>query len=133
MFASRRHLLMNLAGVASVLALKPLLHASSSWESPQGGAQPHPAIQPPPDHNTPNGNFPPGLDGPKAVPPDQRTIDRANEKQLKEDAAKLFQMASNLKDQLSYTNTTATLSLGVVKQAQAIEKLAKQIKELAKG
>jgi hypothetical protein len=42
-------------------------------------------------------------------------------------------MVTELKDQVDKTDATSTLSLSVVKKAQQIEKLAKQIKDLAKG
>ncbi len=42
-------------------------------------------------------------------------------------------MVSELKDQIEKTDSSSTLSVSVVKKAQQIEKLAKQIKDLAKG
>ncbi len=46
---------------------------------------------------------------------------------------KLYEMVSELKEQVDKTDATATLSISIVKKAQQIEKLAKQIKDLAKG
>jgi hypothetical protein len=126
---SRRHLLMSFVGVAGVLALRPVLAACQ----PQGA---HPTPQPPqprPSPNTPNANFPPGLQGPRPKEPDQKAIDRANQKELRDEVAKLYEMVTELKDQVERVDATSTLSLSVVKKAQQIEKLAKQIKELAKG
>jgi hypothetical protein len=42
-------------------------------------------------------------------------------------------MVSELKDQVDKTDANATLSVSVVKKAQQIEKLAKEIKDRAKG
>ena len=81
----------------------------------------------------PNPNFPSGLDGPQATGPDKKAIDRQNQKEIKADVTKLYEMVSELKEQIDRTDSTSTLSMSVVKKAQQIEKLAKQIKDLAKG
>jgi hypothetical protein len=73
-------------------------------------------------------------DGPQAATgPDQKAIDRAKQQELRTDVSKLFEMVSELKEQVERTDTNSTLSLSVLKKAQQIEKLAKQIKEVAKG
>src|SRR6266852_5444331 len=72
-----------------------------------------------------------GMDEPSR--PDPKAIGRANQKEIRTDVAKLYEMVSELKEQIEKTDATSTLSLSVVKKAQQIEKLAKQIKELAKG
>jgi hypothetical protein len=73
-------------------------------------------------------------DGPQAATgPDQKAIDRANQQELRSDVSKLYEMVTDLKEQVEKTDANKTLSLTVVKKAQQIEKLAKQIKELAKG
>jgi hypothetical protein len=46
---------------------------------------------------------------------------------------KLYELVSELKEQIEKTDATSTLSLSVVKKAQQIEKLAKQIKDRAKS
>jgi hypothetical protein len=51
----------------------------------------------------------------------------AREKQIKEDTAKLLQLATFLKESVDKTNQNV-LSLDVVKKAEEIEKLAKRIK-----
>jgi len=127
---SRRRLLLMFAGAAGVLALRPVLAVC------QGA--PHPTPQPPqprPSPNAPDANVPYGLkDGPQAAAgPDQKAIDKAKQQELRTDVSKLYEMVSELKEQVEKTDTTSTLSLSVVKKAQQIEKLAKQIKEVAKG
>ena len=42
-------------------------------------------------------------------------------------------MATELKNKVDATNANTTFDISIVKQAQAIEKLAKHIKSLAKG
>ena len=56
-----------------------------------------------------------------------------NQKDIKKNVEKLFDLASQLKEQVDKTDSTTTLSLALVKKAEEIEKLARQIKERAKG
>jgi hypothetical protein len=56
-----------------------------------------------------------------------------NQKEIKKNIEKLFDLASQLKEQVEKTDATTTLSLAMVKKAEEIERLARQIKELAKG
>jgi hypothetical protein len=127
---SRRRLFISFVGAVGVLVFKPLL---SAWQA----AGTHPTPQPPqprPSPNAPDANVPYGLKGPQATTSvDQKTIDRAKQQELRSDVSRLYEMVSELKEQVENTNTTSTLSLSVVKKAQQIEKLAKQIKEVAKG
>jgi hypothetical protein len=110
------------------LAGKPLLGA---WQGQATSV--HPAPQPRPSPNTPNSNVPSGLNGPPVTVPDKKAIDGENQKEIRADVTKLYEMVSDLKDQIDKTDATATLSISFVKKAQQIEKLAKQIKDRAKG
>lgn len=121
----RRRFLMTIVGAAGALSLRPL-HAA--W---QAGVRPQP--QPRPSPNAPDPNFPPGLNGPQAAGKDQKTLDKAKQQELRTDVTRLYEMVAELKDQVDKTDANSTLSLSVVKKAQQIEKLAKQIKEAAKG
>ena len=56
-----------------------------------------------------------------------------NQKDIRKDIQKLFELASQLKEQVEKTDATTVLSLAMVKKAEEIERLARQIKELAKG
>ena len=123
---SRRRLLMTLVGGAGVLAIRPLLAA---WQAPRV----RPAPQPRPSPNTPNPNFPPRPERPASHRPGPEAIDRQNQQEIRADVSKLYEMASELTDQIDKTDSTSTLSVSVVKKAQQIEKLAKLIKDLAKG
>jgi hypothetical protein len=117
---------MTLVGAGGVLALEPLLSAIQS-----NGVRPPPPPRPSP--NAPNPNVPAGIDGEIAKAPDQRAIARANQQELKADVSKLYEMVSELKEQIEKTDASSMLSIPIVKKAQQIESLAKQIKNLAKG
>jgi hypothetical protein len=92
----------------------------------------HPAIQPRPSPNAPDQNNPGGLEGIQATK-DVKPVDPEIQKEIRADVEKLFEMSSDLKNEIESGNANSTLSLSVVKKAQQIEKLAKKIKERAKG
>jgi len=56
-----------------------------------------------------------------------------NDKSIKKSVEKLFQLASELKAEVDKTDSAQVLSLAMVKKAEEIEKLAKDIKSRAKG
>jgi hypothetical protein len=56
-----------------------------------------------------------------------------NDKSIKKSVEKLFQLASELKTEVDKTDSAQVLSLAMVKKAEEIEKLAKDIKSRAKG
>lgn len=118
---SRRRMLSTLAGAAAALVSAPFLRA-----------QMHPSPQPMPSPNAPNQNAPGGLDGIQATK-DGKSINPQNEAEIKADVSKLYDLVTDLKKQVDSADLNATLPLSVVKKAQQIEKLAKQIKERAKG
>jgi hypothetical protein len=92
------------------------------------------APRPLPSPNAPDQGFPPGLNGPRNNPEDgNRRADPQLEKEIRSDVEKLFDLALDLKQQVQKSDSTSTLSLNVVKTAQQIEKLAKQIKNLSRG
>lgn len=121
---SRRHLLTIFAGAAGVLAATPLVYGLPMQRTPQ----------PIPSPNAPNQNFPPGLNGPDNKPgADNRGIDPKKQEEIRTDIQKLYDLASELREQAGKSDLNATLPVSVIKKAQQIEKLAKQIKELSKG
>src|SRR5437899_10610813 len=126
MLESRRRLLTALFGTAGVFAVQPLL---TGLQAPPPGSGGSPKAKVYPNGRDPNLNR--GIDDPSQ--PDPKAIARANQITIRPDVAKLYEMVSDLKEQLEKTGATATLSISVVKKAQQIEKLAKQIKDLAKG
>jgi hypothetical protein len=88
--------------------------------------------QPRPSPNAPNPNFPPGLNGPAVKGPDPKALDKQNQEELQNDIEKLYALAFVLREQMKMTNSSSTMSVTIVKQAQQIEKLAKEIKDRAK-
>ena len=57
----------------------------------------------------------------------------SNEKDIKKNVEKLYQLATDLKEEIEKTDTSKVLSLTLVKKAEEIEKLAHDIKTRAKG
>jgi hypothetical protein len=55
------------------------------------------------------------------------------QKDIKKDIEKLFDLATQLKTEVEKTDATTTLSLAMVRRAEEIEKLARSIKDNAKG
>jgi alkyl sulfatase BDS1-like metallo-beta-lactamase superfamily hydrolase len=56
-----------------------------------------------------------------------------NEKEFREGVERLYQLTSDLHDELQKTVTTDVLSVRMVKKTEEIEKLAKLLKNKAKG
>lgn len=83
---------------------------------------------------------PPQVPGPKthdddSLPPAPlaKGILDANEKDIKKKIERLFELATDLKEQVEKTDSSKVLSLAMVKKAEEIEKLARDIKTKAKG
>jgi hypothetical protein len=70
-----------------------------------------------------------------AVPPVGATkaVLEQHQKDIKKDVEKLYALASELKAEVDKTDATAILSVAMLKKAEEIEKLAKQIRDHAKG
>ncbi|HEX4644773.1 MAG TPA: hypothetical protein VH598_04120 [Verrucomicrobiae bacterium] len=111
------------AGAAGALAVHPLF----AGLHPQ--ARTNPQAQPYPNGRDPN--RPPDADEHRVLDP--KAVQLWNQKELRSDVAKLYEMVADLKDQLEKIDPAATLSVALIKKTQQIEKLAKQIKNLAKG
>ena len=123
---SRRTFLVNFGGSAAVLATNVMWGAGAPMQ--RGTPQPLPSP------NAPNPQFPPGLNGPDIKPHDKtKTVNPQNQKDLRTDVEQLYQLATQLKSEFDRTDSSAMLSVTVIKQAQKIEKLAKRIRELSKG
>jgi len=114
MRTSRRYLLRTFSGAASLLILNAVSAQDATTQRP-GPARPGED-----DANLPN-------------KPATKAILEDNQKDIKKNIEKLFDLASQLKDQVEKTDSTTVLSLALVKKAEEIEKLARQIKERAKG
>jgi len=123
---TRRRLFFALAGIASALTLEPVASALQT-----NGVRPPP--QPRPSPNAPDPHVPNGMDGPRPTVGDGKAVALANQKELRDDVTRLSAMVSELREQVNRTDSSAMLSVSLVKKAQQIEKLAKQVKDLAKG
>ncbi len=69
------------------------------------------------------------------VPPaaSKKALLEQRQKDIKKDIEKLFDLATQLKTEVEKTDATTTLSLVMVHRAEEIEKLARQIKDNARG
>ena len=123
MLKSRRSLLETMMTGAAILPVAPWLTAVV--QSPQ----------PMPSPNAPrNQNIPAGMDGPDLIKQQNGPAHRmVNQDQIVASVEQLYKLVSELRDQAQHTNLNETFPLTFVKKAQQIEKLAKQIKEHAKG
>jgi hypothetical protein len=102
---------------------------------PGGTQQPRPPITPP-DPTNPRNTPPSAPDDPfhtDAPKIDPKVVLTHNQLEIKEATQKLFALASALKEQVNKTDSATVLSLPLVQKAEEIEKLAKQIKNLARG
>ena len=121
MSETRREFLNLLAGAGTLTMFGGVRVASQSQSRPPGGRQsqePRPAT-----------------DDPDAVPMKSPTkaMLEANEKDIKKNIEKLYQLATDLKAEVEKTDSSQILSLALVKKADEIEKLAHDIKSRAKG
>jgi len=110
----------------SLLRLVPAALAFSAFVFPAHGQDPFP---PPRQRPARPGEDDSGL----PEKPATKAVLEENQKDIKKNVEKLFDLASQLKEQVEKTDSTTTLSLALVKKAEEIEKLARQIKDRAKG
>src|SRR4029077_13139724 len=76
------------------------------------------------DKGDESASFPPGS---------RKAALEENEKDIKKKVEKLFQLATELKDEVDKTDSAKVLSVAMLKKAEEIEKLAKDIKSRTKG
>ena len=74
-----------------------------------------------------------GDDDPDAPKVGTKAILEANQKDIKKNVERLFQLASELKTEVEKTDSVQVLSLALLKKTEEIEKLAKDIRSRAKG
>lgn len=70
----------------------------------------------------------PGVDAKRT-----KTLLEQNQKDIKKNIEKLFQLASELKDEVEKTDSVTVLSVAMLRKTEDIEKLARQIRDKAKG
>jgi hypothetical protein len=122
MRGSRRRLLLLLSAVIPGLFLRAGL-ATAQTPTPRARRP-----QPQPDASESNDNSAPGF-----PPGSGKALLEQRQKDIKKSVEKLFELASQLKTEVEKTDATVVLSLAMVKKAEEIEKLARQIKDNAKG
>lgn len=123
MHYSRRSVMLTLVGGASALAAGTLLNAS-----PQ-----RPNIEARPSPNTPDPSHPWGLNSHRDKAQDSKALDKQSQAEFKASVEKLYVLVMELREQVGTSDGNAVLSVSVVKKSQQIEKLAKHVKDLAKG
>jgi hypothetical protein len=64
---------------------------------------------------------------------DPKLILEANQKEIKRNVERLYDLASELKAEVEKTDSIHVLSIAMLRKAEEIEKLAKEIKSRAKG
>jgi hypothetical protein len=120
MRSSRRHLLqMSFAVVPAVLLRR---QGSPLQDNTRGRRRPDGPDDASNGANAPN--FPPGAN---------KAMLEERQKSIKKDVEKLYELAAQLKTEVEKTDSTTVLSLAMLKKAEEIEKLARQIKDHAKG
>lgn len=118
MYGTRREALKLVAGAAGMVTVGAWL---ASGQDPS---------QRSPSRTTASGDVPPDatLDPKRA-----KAILEQNQKDIKKDIEKLFQLASELKEQAEKTDATTVLSLAMLRKTEEIEKLAHTIRDRTKG
>jgi hypothetical protein len=128
METKRRIFLATIVPAALAVPLGATLFGGSTQQS-------HPPLIPP-DPTSPRTSPPSAPDDPfhtDAPKIDPKVVLTHNQLEIREDTQKLFALASALKEQVNKTDSATVLSLPLVQKAEEIEKLAKQIKNLARG
>jgi hypothetical protein len=67
------------------------------------------------------------------APSAEKRILEENQKDIKKKVEKLYELASELKSEVDKTDSSKVLSLNLVRKAEEIEKLARDIKNRSKG
>lgn len=119
---ARRKFVMAMVGAGGVIV------AEVAWPFAQNPPTPPP---PPKPAETPN---PAEIhSNPQAAAAAKRAMLQQNEREFRDGVERLYQLASELREEVQKTATTDVLSMRMVKKTQEIEKLAKILKAKAKG
>lgn len=118
MYGTRRELLKAAAAAAGLAAV-------GVWT-----ARGQDASQRNPSKTTASGDSP--LD-PKIDAKQAKMMLEQNQKDMKKNIERLFQLASELKQEVDKTDATTVLSVAMLRKTEEIEKLARTIRDRAKG
>lgn len=119
---NRRAFVMTLMGTTAVSAMQDAALLAQNPPTPPPPPQPGGIPNPAEIHRNP-----------QAEAAAKRAQLRQNEKEFRAGVEKLYELAGELRDEVQKTPTTDVLSLRMVKKTEAIEKLAKALKNNAKG
>jgi hypothetical protein len=75
----------------------------------------------------------PKEEDPNAPKPDPKLMLAANQKEIRKNVEKLYDLASELKAEVEKTDSVHVLSLAMIRKTDEIERLAKEIRSRAKG
>src|SRR6267143_7285399 len=114
--------------VMAMAAAACLISAEDGWPHAQ-----YPPTPPPPPKPAETPNPAEIYANPQAAAAAKRAMLRQNEKEFREGVERLYQLSSELREEVQKTTTTEVLSLHMVKKTEEIEKLAKMLKNKAKG
>jgi len=93
----------------------------------------YPPTPPPPPQPAETPNPAEIHSNPQAIAAAKRALLQQNEKEFREGVERLYQLTSELHDEVQKTATTEVLSISMVKNTEQIEKLAKMLKNRAEG
>jgi hypothetical protein len=125
MYSSRRRIFVNgAAAVAAILLPWKINFAQDVTQAQDPPISPKPRLENGPEDSS-HSSLPAGAS--------RKAMLEQHQKDIKKDIEKLYVLATQLKTEVEKTDATSVLSLGMVKKAEEIEKLAKQIKDHAKG
>jgi len=74
----------------------------------------------------------PGAENPN-LPSSEKRLLEENEKEIKKKVERLYELATELKAEADKTDSSRVLSLNLMKKAEEVEKLAREIKNRSKG
>lgn len=86
-------------------------------------------LPPPPERKARQDQQP---DNPNLPDPAKKALEQ-NDKDMKKKVERLYQLASELKEEVNKTDSSKVMSLNLMKKAEEIEKLAREIKNRSKG
>jgi hypothetical protein len=121
MYQTRRNVL------KLVVAAAGMASAGVRLAGGQGGQD---APQRNPSRTAPNGD---SIIDPNLDPKRAKAVLEENQKDMKKNIERLFQLATELKEEVEKTDSTTTLSLVMLRKTEEIEKLARMIRDRAKG
>lgn len=125
---TRRQMIVTVTGaIVATLTASPVSAHALAGQQHAGPPQPLPSPNAPQNQNAPV-----GLETDIPVRNGERQVPPATWLDIKSDAQKLLDLATDFKWQVNRANLTATLPLLLIQEAHSIEKLAKQLQQRMK-